>query len=116
MAMAAVSFLRPHVLVLDEPTNNLDVEAVEALADAVASFEGAVVIVSHDQHFVSRVANEVWVVGEQDGDGAARSVRKLPSFEAYIEEAHARATGVIPDSSGGGASAAGAASDTGGSL
>ena len=115
LAMAAVSFLRPHVLVLDEPTNNLDVEAVEALADTVAGFEGAVVIVSHDQHFVSRVANEVWVVGEQDGDGAARSVRKLPSFETYIEEAHARATGVIPDSSGG-ASAAAAASGTGGSF
>ena len=33
LAMAAVSFARPHVLILDEPTNNLDVESVEALAD-----------------------------------------------------------------------------------
>jgi ATP-binding cassette subfamily F protein 3 len=47
------------VLILDEPTNNLDLEAVEALADCVDAFEGAVVLVSHDNYFVSRVAKEV---------------------------------------------------------
>ena len=43
VALAAVSFSRPHLLVLDEPTNNLDLEAVAALADAVDAFEGGVV-------------------------------------------------------------------------
>lgn len=38
--MAAVSMAKPHVLVLDEPTNNLDLEAVEALAETVEKFEG----------------------------------------------------------------------------
>ena len=43
------------MLVLDEPTNNLDLESVAALADAVSAVPGGVVLVSHDQTFVSRV-------------------------------------------------------------
>ena len=81
LAMAAVSFARPHVIILDEPTNNLDVESVEALAESIKKFEGGVVIVSHDQHFVSEVANEVWVI--DDG-----KVNKCESFAAYIKAAH----------------------------
>jgi hypothetical protein len=42
VALAAVSFAKPHLLVLDEPTNNLDLEAVAALADAVQAFQGGV--------------------------------------------------------------------------
>jgi ATP-binding cassette subfamily F protein 3 len=81
LAMCAVSFGRPHVLILDEPTNNLDVESVEALAESVEKFEGGVVIVSHDQYFVSRVANEVWVIDNG-------KITKCPSFDAYIKDAH----------------------------
>ncbi|ACO60757.1 ABC transporter/cobalt transport family protein [Micromonas commoda] len=76
VALAAVSYARPHLLVLDEPTNNLDLEAVAALAAAVEAFQGGVVLVSHDQFFVQRVAREVFVVGK----GA---VTKQESFEAY---------------------------------
>ena len=61
---------------LDEPTNNLDLEAVAALADAVQNFQGGVVLVSHDQYFVQRVAREVHVVGK----GA---VKKMESFDVY---------------------------------
>eukprot|EP00930_Biecheleria_cincta_P009553 TRINITY_DN111333_c0_g1_i1.p1 TRINITY_DN111333_c0_g1~~TRINITY_DN111333_c0_g1_i1.p1 ORF type:complete len:793 (+),score=167.89 TRINITY_DN111333_c0_g1_i1:99-2477(+) len=63
LAMVAVSAVKPHVLFMDEPTNNLDVGAVEALADAVEKFDGGVVLVSHDKYFVSRVARTVWIVG-----------------------------------------------------
>jgi ATP-binding cassette subfamily F protein 3 len=59
--MAATSFARPHLLILDEPTNNLDLEAVAALADAVETFKGGVVLVCHDQYFVQRVAKEIHV-------------------------------------------------------
>lgn len=76
VALAAVSFVKPHVLILDEPTNNLDLESVAALAAAVKSFEGAVIVVSHDQYFVTEVANEAWVV-----NGGA--VKRVASFEAY---------------------------------
>jgi len=77
VALAAVSYVEPHVLVLDEPTNNLDLESVQALADCVKNFQGAVVCVSHDQAFVSQVATECWVV-------AKGKVRRAPSFEAYV--------------------------------
>jgi len=76
VAMAATSFERPHILVMDEPTNNLDLGSIEALAESVKRFEGGVVLVSHDQYFVSQVAREVWVVA----DGA---VKRVESFEAY---------------------------------
>ena len=76
VSLAAVSYTKPHVLVLDEPTNNLDLESIVALADCLESFQGGVVLVSHDQYFVSRVAKEVWVV-----EGGA--VKRADSFEAY---------------------------------
>lgn len=76
VALAAVSYARPHVLVLDEPTNNLDLEAVAALADCVEAFDGGVVVVSHDQFFVGRVAKDVWVV-----DGG--KVTRQESFASY---------------------------------
>jgi len=76
VAMAAVSFEKPHILVMDEPTNNLDLGSIEALAESVKAFDGGVVLVSHDQFFVSQVAKEVWSVGNG-------SVKLLDSFEAY---------------------------------
>jgi len=76
VALAAVSFARPHVLVLDEPTNNLDLESVAALAECVQKFEGAVVCVSHDQFFVQSVANEAWVV-------SGGAVTQVESFDSY---------------------------------
>ena len=76
VAMAAVSYTQPHVLVLDEPTNNLDLESIASLADCIDKFEGGVVLVSHDQYFVSRVAREVWVVDKG-------SVKRAESFDAY---------------------------------
>jgi len=62
LAMIAVSIMKPHVLFMDEPTNNLDEAGVEALADAIENFEGGVVVVSHDHYFVSRIATKVWAV------------------------------------------------------
>ena len=78
VALSAVSFARPHLLVMDEPTNNLDLEAVAALAECVESFNGGVVIVSHDQYFVGRVAREVWVVEN-------RAVTRMESFAKYLD-------------------------------
>jgi ATPase subunit of ABC transporter with duplicated ATPase domains len=49
----------PNVLILDEPTNHLDIEAIEALVDALSSFEGTVLFVSHDRWFVSRLATRI---------------------------------------------------------
>ncbi|MFC1531576.1 ATP-binding cassette domain-containing protein, partial [Gemmatimonadota bacterium] len=50
---------QPNVLVLDEPTNHLDLESIEALVEALRSFDGTLILVSHDRWFVSRLANRI---------------------------------------------------------
>jgi ATPase subunit of ABC transporter with duplicated ATPase domains len=50
---------KPNVLVLDEPTNHLDIESIEGLLDGLKLFQGTVVVVSHDRHFVSDLATRV---------------------------------------------------------
>ncbi|XP_064456345.1 ATP-binding cassette sub-family F member 2-like [Ornithodoros turicata] len=55
----------PHLLLLDEPTNHLDMETIDALAEAIADFDGGMVLVSHDFRLISRVAEEIWVCENQ---------------------------------------------------
>ena len=77
VAMAAVSYARPHVLIADEPTNNLDVEAVTALIECLQRFEGGVIVVSHDAHFVGSVGKEFLCL-----EGGR--VRREESFASYL--------------------------------
>ncbi|EJD04492.1 uncharacterized protein FOMMEDRAFT_122300 [Fomitiporia mediterranea MF3/22] len=63
VAFAALSLLRPHVLLLDEPTNHLDIEGLDALMAALSSWNGGVIIISHDERFITSVAKELWVCG-----------------------------------------------------
>ncbi|KAJ1806108.1 hypothetical protein LPJ77_003819 [Coemansia sp. RSA 2523] len=62
MAMAIMLFTNPHMLLLDEVTNHLDMYAVQGLIAALNEYEGTVVVVSHDRHFIRETADECYVL------------------------------------------------------
>ena len=56
---------------MDEPTNHLDMDAIDALIEALISFTGGLIVVSHDQFFISKVCTDLWCIG----DGKATKFR-----------------------------------------
>jgi ATP-binding cassette, subfamily F, member 3 len=64
LALALLAWRRPNVLLLDEPTNHLDLDMREALAEALADFDGAIVLVSHDRHLIGLVCDDFWRVAD----------------------------------------------------
>lgn len=80
LILAKLLIRPPNLLLLDEPTTHLDVDAVDALVRALKAYEGTLVFISHDIYFVRSVANVVFEVKD------AR-VRKFPgSFDYYLEK------------------------------
>ena len=72
-----MSYNAPHIMLLDEPTNHLDIDARAALIDALNSYNGCIIIVSHDPHLVESVADELLLIK----DGAVSSYND--DLEAY---------------------------------
>ncbi|EEY53145.1 ATP-binding cassette sub-family F member 1 [Phytophthora infestans T30-4] len=67
VVIAELILMRPHILILDEPTNNLDIESIDALCDAIREYEGGVVIVTHDARLIESTECVLWVCGgDQD--------------------------------------------------
>jgi ATP-binding cassette subfamily F protein 3 len=64
LSLALLVARRPNLLLLDEPTNHLDIEMRQALTVALQSFEGGLVVVSHDRHLIKSVADTLWLVAE----------------------------------------------------
>ncbi len=64
LTLAILVARRPNLLLLDEPTNHLDIEMRQALSVALQSFEGGLVVVSHDRHLIKSVADTLWLVAD----------------------------------------------------
>lgn len=65
VAMAELCLNAPDVLILDEPTNNLDIESIDALAEAINNYKGGVIIVSHDERLIRETNCQLWVIEDQ---------------------------------------------------
>jgi len=73
LLLGLITFHGPHLIILDEPTNHLDIEARSSLAQALNDYAGAVIMITHDAHLASGVADRLWLVkggsvGPFDGD------------------------------------------------
>ncbi|AZZ98072.1 ABC transporter ATP-binding protein [Pseudoalteromonas sp. R3] len=80
--LLAKLFLKPsNVLVLDEPTNDLDIETLELLEEIINQYQGTILIVSHDREFIDNTCNSVWAF---EGEGKVTEiVGGFSDFEAY---------------------------------
>ena len=76
VAFAIGAFPKPQLLIMDEPTNHLDADTIDALILALETYEGGVVLVSHDQYFLTCVAKELWYIEDC----------KIKQFDGDLEE------------------------------
>ncbi|WMJ74921.1 ABC-F family ATP-binding cassette domain-containing protein [Cytophagaceae bacterium ABcell3] len=65
VALAKTLVSEANFLLLDEPTNHLDIQSVNILIQALEQYEGSYVVISHDRHFISQVANKIWFIEDQ---------------------------------------------------
>jgi len=79
LSLAAMFWTKPHFVALDEPTNYLDVETVEALAKALTNFRGGLIMIEPKTDFVEKICNEKWhmedgkITQEKLNNGAKRA-------------------------------------------
>jgi ATP-binding cassette subfamily F protein 3 len=80
VSFAVITNSNPHLLVLDEPSNHLDLETLDALAESINEFKGGVIFVSHDQHFLTSCCKEMYVVSN------GKVNKLIGTFDDYKKE------------------------------
>jgi ATP-binding cassette subfamily F protein uup len=92
LLLARLMLAKTNLLVLDEPTNDLDLATLAVLEDCLADFPGAVLLVTHDRYFLDRVTNRILAFDTDDaGRGTLTALAGLDQWEAWREERRARA-------------------------
>jgi ATP-binding cassette, subfamily F, member 3 len=66
VALAKVIVSKANFLMLDEPTNHLDIHSVELMIEALNRYQGSLILVSHDRYFISKTANKIWEIVDQE--------------------------------------------------
>src|SRR3546814_16959451 len=93
LALSLIVWQKPNLLLLDEPSNHLDVDTREALATALAEFAGSVLLVSHDRHLLRTTVDSFWVVADgqvQEFGGDLQDYRDWLTTRAAAVRADAR--------------------------
>ncbi|KAI3405380.2 GCN20 [Candida oxycetoniae] len=91
VAFAALCMNQPHILILDEPSNHLDTQGLDALAEAMNNFQGGILMVSHDVSIIDRVCNEIWVA---ENDTVSKFPGNIHAYKKHILES-ANIAGVV---------------------
>ncbi|EFA76464.1 ABC transporter-related protein [Heterostelium album PN500] len=68
VVLSQIAYTKPHVLLLDEPSNHLDIDTVDALCQALNEFQGGILMVSHDERLISLVCDEIWYFDGEDNE------------------------------------------------
>merc|ERR1712228_385390 len=77
VTLCILTWWQPHLIIMDEPTNHLDMPTIDGLAKALKAFDGSILVISHDQHFVETCCSEFWCVGN-------RKIRIFDNFKKCI--------------------------------
>lgn len=92
LSLCKMFYTRPNLLILDEPTNHMDMIGKDALEQMLKNFSGTVLFVSHDRYFVKQIATGILEFGKEE-------VRQYQGgYEDYLEEKRKREAGIITDS------------------
>lgn len=82
--LLAKQLLKPaNILILDEPTNDLDMATLELLEESVASFNGTIILISHDRSFMDNVVTSTWVF-DKDADGKGVVDEYVGGYQEYL--------------------------------
>ena len=85
LCFALLTLDPPHILILDEPTNHLDIQSREAFIDALNSYTGAVILITHDRYLVELTCEQLWLIANQQVttfDGTLDDYEKLVLSES----------------------------------
>merc|ERR1712054_497292 len=99
VVLGASMWLCPHIVILDEPTNYLDRDALGALTLAINDFEGGVIIISHNREFCNAVATEKWIMQagklRQEGESVDKEADKPKDDKPMEKEVKVDASGNV---------------------
>lgn len=81
LLIAKLMLTSAHLLILDEPTNDLDVETLDVLAECLNDFTGAIILVSHDRYFLDQNTNEIWALSDTEN----KDIIKFADYNQWHE-------------------------------
>lgn len=115
LALCKMLQTRPNLLILDEPTNHMDIVGKDALEKMLNEYEGTVLFVSHDRYFISRVATGILEFSSEESIKGNVKQYKM-SYELYLEEKERERAGLVVNngaagSAGGGKNAVSSVAD-----